>query len=930
MGAIDDTSEIAATLKGDDTRFGKLVERHFAPVRALCAAHLGNRSDADDAAQEAFVRCYEQLHRLRNPEKFPGWLMAIARNVCRTRLRKARQETSLIERYRNGVVREEDHGASPDRQLMSAEFAGTVHALIQDLPRKTREAVALHYLEGQSIREIAVYLNTSPNAVARLLKYGREKMKDRLWREGIDSFRAFRRGSTEEGIRKTCAAIPLGQAAWCLKGGTGAVTASTVAAGGVLVLKSKLIIGGAAVAIIGFFVVLHNLLGSGTATGEPGAGPPVLSPAAVVEDTAPERAIREDSPSVVSAREETAPMPRRAAADTAPVPEESLYPVRLPEGAFAEVWGHVMDTAGVPVGGADVTVMAFGVPEGTPPTQEGVEERAVYLERFWDKDAQRPRASFAEAHSFSGRTDGKGAFRVSGIPFEGLVSVQARADGYIQEEPMGLAVKAGDPRKVLIRMCVGRPVQGRVLDGAGRRLADATVRVLGMVEARGARIPDATTGADGTFTLWVREPGQACLSVESDREGAATFAGLHLDPGQLLELRYPAKATLTGYVRSGSGRALGRVTVRLKGALSIHSDEGRHIMTTSAGSATYEAETGSTGRYLIEGIDPAQEYEAEVVGVAGAVLAESEKIGLLPGGERTIRNFVVQDAIQARGVVFATGSRRPLPRVRVSASPRSVSGSSVRAETDDQGRFEMTLLTGPGDYAFRPSYLRAGVSASVAEKAYVRVVALPQAPESMIELDLPEGWIARFRLVDTDGNPVPGVDVVVDEKMPGAKLGYEPELVHRDGNEMVISGLAPDSEFTFRFSHRAYAPMSMGPYVGAPGDDMPVAPVVLYPLSKASGVTGRLLGPDGAPVVENRFGVILRYPNGSLGKMGGHTDGEGFFLLSDNLPGVKIDMTFVFSNINGKWAPHEARSTLFLDNEDGVADLGDIVVSGVE
>jgi RNA polymerase sigma-70 factor (ECF subfamily) len=163
-------------LAGDQRSMLALVERFQGQVFGLCYRMLGQRQDAEDAAQETFVRVLKNLHRWDPERDFQPWLFTIAGNRCRTALaaRKRRPTAELTEEL--AVDDEPDHDAG--RQL-----AEELHLALQDVRPEYRQAFVLFHEQELSYAEIAeamqVPLGTIKTWVHRARRELIEKLKQR-------------------------------------------------------------------------------------------------------------------------------------------------------------------------------------------------------------------------------------------------------------------------------------------------------------------------------------------------------------------------------------------------------------------------------------------------------------------------------------------------------------------------------------------------------------------------------------------------------------------------------------------------------------------------------------------------------------------------------------------------------------------------------
>jgi len=147
--ARSDAELVQQTLAGDREAFGVLVERHRRTVFALALSHGLQAAEAEDAAQETFIRAFSSLAELREPAAFARWVYGIAGHVRidRARAAKRRPETN-------------NHEQLPERpDLGLPEGLDPNHAeafrAITALPEDQRVVVTLRYLEGLSPKEIA-------------------------------------------------------------------------------------------------------------------------------------------------------------------------------------------------------------------------------------------------------------------------------------------------------------------------------------------------------------------------------------------------------------------------------------------------------------------------------------------------------------------------------------------------------------------------------------------------------------------------------------------------------------------------------------------------------------------------------------------------------------------------------------------------------
>lgn len=168
---------------GDHEAFQELVERHQHAVVGTVAKMLGNASDAEDIAQQVFVRLWKSAPRYKPTAKFTTFLFTITRNLVfnETRKRRRRKEHSLDEQEDDWhqQIPEEGH-AQPDDQVQQAELQRAVDKAIADLPEKQRLAVVLRRYERMPYDDIAKVLELSVSAVKSQLFRARTALRESL------------------------------------------------------------------------------------------------------------------------------------------------------------------------------------------------------------------------------------------------------------------------------------------------------------------------------------------------------------------------------------------------------------------------------------------------------------------------------------------------------------------------------------------------------------------------------------------------------------------------------------------------------------------------------------------------------------------------------------------------------------------------------
>ncbi|MGN0968372.1 MAG: RNA polymerase sigma factor [Oscillospiraceae bacterium] len=277
-----DPELICKAQAGDSDALAQLYEKMYKRVYYLALRLTKNPEDAEDAAQETFLSAFGALAGLENPNAFEGWLFQITANKCRNILRKGSRFADLPEDEDGNTLLDDmadpDEAFLPEAALENAEQRRMLLAMIDALPEAQRECVYLFYYSQMSVPQIAKTLNCSEGTVKSRLNYARQKLREGILRteerDGIRlhsllpigllfaaDFQALSLGITIPALGGAAAAAAGAGAGAAGAGTAGAGAAGTSAAGaakaGIAVaLKTKIVAGVAAAAV---------LVGGGTA-----------------------------------------------------------------------------------------------------------------------------------------------------------------------------------------------------------------------------------------------------------------------------------------------------------------------------------------------------------------------------------------------------------------------------------------------------------------------------------------------------------------------------------------------------------------------------------------------------------------------------------------------------------------------------------------
>jgi RNA polymerase sigma-70 factor (ECF subfamily) len=181
-----DQADMDRLKTGHDAALNDLMERHATPVFHFLCRRVGNEDDANDLAQETFVRVFKSCHSFRSGEKFSTWLFTIAANLARNHFRwRARHPNFSLEAGNSETEQSlagtlPSNSPAPNEEALAEERAKAVRFAVQSLPDDLRESIVLCEWEEHTVAEAAAILETTPKAVESRLYRARGFLRERL------------------------------------------------------------------------------------------------------------------------------------------------------------------------------------------------------------------------------------------------------------------------------------------------------------------------------------------------------------------------------------------------------------------------------------------------------------------------------------------------------------------------------------------------------------------------------------------------------------------------------------------------------------------------------------------------------------------------------------------------------------------------------
>ena len=180
MKRDDDVVLIRKILSGDDAAFNILVEKYQESIHALAWRKIQDFHYAEDIMQDTFLKAYNKLPTLKNPNQFAGWIHTIATHLCIDWIRKHKPEIQSLECMRTEEIEESSYSRymSEQRVIERTEYSHElVNKLLDSLPENERKVITLYYLDEMSTKEIGEFMGVSVNTITSRLQRARKRLQ---------------------------------------------------------------------------------------------------------------------------------------------------------------------------------------------------------------------------------------------------------------------------------------------------------------------------------------------------------------------------------------------------------------------------------------------------------------------------------------------------------------------------------------------------------------------------------------------------------------------------------------------------------------------------------------------------------------------------------------------------------------------------------
>lgn len=178
---VDEQALLNQVKRGNVQAFSALVNMYRERVLRLAFHLVGSYEDAEDVAQETFVRAYFSMNKYDPTRPFAPWIYRIATNLCMDNLRRRKARPQQVELPPHmELFNSEEEKESPEELILRDETHSQVLDAIQELPENYRAVLVLRYFEDLPYSEIAQILGTSEANVQMRLSRARQRLRERL------------------------------------------------------------------------------------------------------------------------------------------------------------------------------------------------------------------------------------------------------------------------------------------------------------------------------------------------------------------------------------------------------------------------------------------------------------------------------------------------------------------------------------------------------------------------------------------------------------------------------------------------------------------------------------------------------------------------------------------------------------------------------
>lgn len=881
----------------DAEAFRTLVDRHASLVHST-ARRIVRRVDlTEDVTQECFLR----LSRLAPTQaaSIPAWLHRVATNLAISLVR-AERARHRAERRKPSI---EDAG---DARLWE-DLEPLIDEAVEALPEKERVSVVERFLRNRTYDSIAKDLGVSKETVGYRVRSGLERIRRHLRRHGVRTEVALLSGALASFASRTGHGLPPASIASLGKiaiSGARAVGSQAFASSFSRPGAALLVSGGLMKATICLAVSLILVLGiAAYFFRDPEA------PLARPEPTAPPVAVADSSGDSAAAKP--------TASQGGSAPESVAEKVDPPPGANAEeaasptitVRGRVVDSSDAPVPGAKV-FLALPPPAGDP---RGL-ERNYLDEDYW-----------SVSRLVTTTSGDEGEFELTGLPVADAAYLTASAGGEHGFFTLRSLEDAAAREAVILRLELGRTLEGRIIATDGSPVTDAVVSAYHSYSNRGHAGAGGFTSTDGEghFSLGIdRRATHLTLRVSSASQGQRFFTEIAVDRSPVV-LQLVGLGSVHGQITWTDGQPATGLSVVADA--EVPEPPALQVYTGVRYRTQRSTLADENGAYEITGLQPGFTYHVFVKDPDDETYRTlsprwENRIAVDPG-DSVEWNAVLTRTIRVTGRVLTAETRSPVPRVRIAVEKDGQPLEEASSETDAGSNFELVLNTGPGTYRIcaTPEFGSGSITELIAGR-FAKTAELREGDDLRLDLEIYDPIRIPVRVIDASGRPVESIRSELSLVLPGgerAGIGNS----HR---------LDSEGRYTFEIFHPVDRikleicafpdgpPHPLGEMTAAVGTTLPERTIVFDPTCDLS---GRLLASGGEALASEVFTIEVQASDGARDSFTLRTDEEGGFEAKARVRAAPATLRISVRGRSSVWT-----SKVLDFPPGGAVSLGDVVV----
>jgi RNA polymerase sigma-70 factor (ECF subfamily) len=899
----------------DADAFAEIVSQHSGMVYATCLRILRNSADAEEVAQECFLRLATSAENVRS--SLGGWLHRAATTRSLDRLRTEKRRLHRDTAYTEAL--------QPTAREEWQDVQEYIDEALASLPDKYQYAVVAHFFEGRTYEALSAGLGISRSAAAYRVQKGIELVRRALARRGVEvmgtALSMWLVAQKAEAAPATLL-LPLQKLAVAgVRVYPHIPHAAVVKRVGAKQWTAALASLTAAVALT--LTMLLMLRNGAPDYGELSRQNEHSATAVTPEDRQYDEGTSKD---VLAS-----PVPPPGTATPAPAASREA----TANSGTAMVSGRIFDDAGASFSGAQVHLQI-----------------------------SRDLFGYDSTAAYSTLTDSSGRYEFEAMP--GVATVYAGAPGYLMQQGLSqpLAAGARSENNDLTLFPASYAIEGQVVDKAGHSVPGATVHLLylGLYDGEFRQSFSVTltkafaqTDADGRFALPVPGDGLTDLMATAEAYAPAVFQAVPTRSKDAL-LVIEKGGSVTGRVTNGDGAPLTGALVQAVGLTS--SLEGPTEQEEVYRLPTRSVRTGDDGVYRLDGLSPGYSYTVGVVMADSAVAAAprdayfvkpplasasdlmmaSEKSGVYvhSGGAPTTVDLVVHPLAHLRGKVVDRVTKRPVRDLTLQAGYKSGNSGVFRSViTGEDGDYAFSFaLNTPTFVTITPYYCSQAIASPGDGPGAVPRVALAPGEERTLDLQADAPVTAPVRLVEKDGTPVSGVRLYLCS-YTSSGLPSIPQKDKQTGMDSVTDrdgrytwyGLKPGQLYRISASdplkdptYHEFATTSL--FSGEAGEVLPELVLAYQPLG---GLSATIMSEEGYALWDKAVTITALHPStGESVQAQSRTDGEGRFKKTLAFPpGYYAEVTL---HLRRGGVPHHAVVEDVTIVRDEITSLGPITV----